>query len=266
VAGRHGSQGRWAVGKIRPLAPTSLVRYERLDLSKLSVVAEFVQRIERIERPVDLLVNNAGVMALPRRLVTVDGFEMQLATNYLGHFALTAQLLPLLLRGRDPRVVQVSSVSHRWANINLADLQMERGYRSLKAYARSKLAMLIFAIELQRRSDEAHWGLTSVAAHPGYARTALFERGPGTKSLIYAIHRGVGGFLAHSAAAGALPLLFAASSPKVKPGGYYGPQGVFGLAGPAGIASVSRRALDRKLAQSLWEATERLTGVRWPIA
>jgi len=264
VAGRHESQGRWAVGKIRPLAPASLVRYERLDLSKLSVITDFVERIERIERPVDLLVNNAGVMALPRRLVSVDGFEMQLATNYLGHFALTAQLLPLLLRGRDTRIVQVSSLSHRWANIDPEDLHLERGYSSLKAYAQSKLAMLIFAIELQRRSDAGKWRLTSVAAHPGYARTALFERGPGSKSLIHVIHRGVGRWLAHSAAAGALPLLYAATSPKVRPGEYYGPQGPFQLSGPSGVATMSKRAKDPKLGRRLWEISEQLTGVTWP--
>lgn len=224
-----------------------------------------MRRIERFERPIDLLVNNAGVMALPRRLVSVDGFEMQLATNYLGHFALTAQLFPLLRRGMDPRVVQVSSLSHRWTQINLDDLHMERRYRSLQAYAQSKLAMLIFAIELQRRSDAGKWGVMSVAAHPGYARTALFQNGPGHKSLIHKVHRTVGGWLGHSAAAGALPLLYAATAPKVKPGEYYGPQGAFELAGPSGIAPISKRAKDRDLARRLWEVSGRLTGVSWPV-
>ncbi len=264
VAGRHESQGRWAVGKIRPLAPASLVRFEQLDLSKLSAVSDFVRRIERFERPIDLLINNAGVMALPRRLVTVDGFEMQLATNYLGHFALTARLLPLLRSGMDPRVVEVSSLSHRWARINLDDLHMERRYRSLQAYAQSKLAVLMFGLELQRRSDQGNWRVMSVAAHPGYAQTALFQNGPGRKSLINRLHRTVGGWLGHSAAAGALPLLYAATAPEVKPGGYYGPQGAFQLAGPSGFASISRRAKDRELAQRLWEVSESLTGVSWP--
>lgn len=266
VAGRHESRGRWAVGKIRPLAPASLVRFERLDLSNLSVVADFVRRIERIERPIDLLMNNAGVMALPRRLVTVDGFEMQLATNYLGHFALTAQLLPLLLRGRETRVVQVSSLAHRWAKIDLADLQMERRYRSLKAYAQSKLAMLIFALELQRRSDAGKWGLMSVAAHPGYARTSLFEKGPGSKSLIHRIHSGVGRWLGHSAAAGALSLLYAATAPKVRPGEYYGPRGAFQWVGATGVAPVSKQARNRELAEQLWQVSEKLTGVSWSAA
>jgi NAD(P)-dependent dehydrogenase (short-subunit alcohol dehydrogenase family) len=266
VAGRHESQGRWTVGKIRPLAQASLVRFEQLDLSKLSAIADFVRRIERFERPIDLLVNNAGVMALPRRLVTVDGFEMQLATNYLGHFALTARLMPLLRRGLDPRVVQVSSLSHRWAQINLDDLHMERRYRPLQAYAQSKLAMLMFAIELQRRSDAGQWRVMSVAAHPGYARTALFQNGPGSRSLINRVHRTVGGWFGHSAAAGALPLLYAATAPKVKPGEYYGPQGAFQLAGPSGVAPIGARAKDRELARRLWEVSEGLTGVSWPEA
>jgi len=264
VAGRDESHGRWLVGKIRPLAPASLLRFERLDLSKLASIADFVGRVERLERPIDLLINNAGVMALPLRQVTVDGFEMQMATNYLGHFALTGQLLPLLLRGRDTRVVQVSSLSHRWARLNLNDLHMERGYRSLRAYAQSKLAMLIFAIELQRRSDAAKWRLTSVAAHPGYARTPLFEKGPGSGSLIHRVHRGIGGWLGHSAAAGAMSLLYAATALQVRPGEYYGPQGTFGLAGPTGIAPIHKRAKDSELAKRLWSASEKLTGVHWP--
>jgi NAD(P)-dependent dehydrogenase (short-subunit alcohol dehydrogenase family) len=264
VAGRDESHGRWAVGKIRPLAPASLVRFEKLDLANLAVVADFARRIHEMERPIDLLINNAGVMGVPQRQVTIDGFEMQLATNFLGHFALTAHLLPLLRRGRETRVVQVSSISHRWARIDLSDLQMERRYRAYKAYAQSKLATLIFAMELQRRSDAGRWRLLSVAAHPGYARTALFEKGPGQRSLVHRIHRNIGGWLGHSAAAGALPLLYAATAPKVRPGEYYGPQGAFELAGPSGVAPVSKRARDRELARHLWEVSDKLTGALWP--
>ncbi|HEY6487577.1 MAG: SDR family oxidoreductase [Terracidiphilus sp.] len=266
VAGRNESQGRWAVGKIRPLAPAALVRFEKLDLANLSSVADFGRRIERMERPVDLLVNNAGVMALPRRQVSVDGFEMQLATNYLGHFALTGHLLPLLRRGRATRIVQVSSLSHRLAAIDFEDLHLEHRYSPIKAYGQSKLAMLLFAFELQRRSDAGRWQLMSLAAHPGYARTPLFEKGPGVTSLIYRIHRKLGGLLGHSAASGALPLLYAATSTKVRPGDYYGPQGALELAGPSGVAGVGRRAQDRELAHQLWETSERLTGVAWPAS
>lgn len=264
LTGRDESHGRWIVGKIRPLAPASLLRFERLDLANLTAVADFVRRIEKLERPIDLLINNAGIMALPRRQVTVDGFEMQLATNYLGHFALTGLLLPLLRRGRETRVVHVSSLSHRWAKLNLSDLHMERSYRSLQAYARSKLAVLLFALELQRRSAAARWHLMSVAAHPGYARTALFERGPGARSLINRLHRSVAGWLAHPAASGALPLLYAATAPKVRPGEYYGPRGAFELGGPCGVASMSKQATDKDLARRLWEVSAELTGISWP--
>jgi NAD(P)-dependent dehydrogenase (short-subunit alcohol dehydrogenase family) len=264
VAGRDESQGRWAVGKIRPVAPASLVRFEQLDLANLSAVADFARRVERMSRPVDLLVNNAGVMALPQRQVTADGFEMQLAVNYLGHFALANHLLPLLRRGRDARVVQVSSLSHRLATIEFDDLQSERRYSPIKAYGQSKLAMLLFAFELQRRSDAGKWRVMSLAAHPGYARTPLFEKGPGTKSLIYKMHRGLSGWLAHSAASGALPILYAATAAKVRPGDYYGPQGALELAGPSGVAGISKKAQDRELAQKLWERSEQLTGLTWP--
>jgi NAD(P)-dependent dehydrogenase (short-subunit alcohol dehydrogenase family) len=218
-----------------------------------------------MERPVDLLVNNAGVLGLRRRQVTVDGFEMQLGTNYLGHFALTAHLLPLLRRGFDPRVVQVSSLTHHLAKIDFEDLNLERGYRPIKAYGRSKLAMLLFALELQRRSDQGRWRVLSVAAHPGYARTSLFEKGPGARSLIHRVHMGLSGVLGHSAAAGSIPLLYAATAPRVRPGEYYGPQGALELAGPSGPAGVAKKAQDRDLARRLWEVSVELTGVSWPV-
>ena len=265
IADRNESQGRWAVGRIRPLAPGSLIRFETLDLSSLSAVTDFVGRVVRLERPVDLLVNNAGVMGLPQRQVSADGFEMQLATNYLGHFALTAKLLPLLRPGFDPRVVQVGSLSHRMGTIHWNDLQMERRYAPMRAYNQSKLAQLMFAFELQRRSDSGRWGVLSVAAHPGYARTKLFAHGPGRRSVMHRLHQGLGVFLSHSAASGAVPVLFAATSPKAMPGGYYGPQGVFGLAGPPGAAGISERALDYEAARRLWDVSIELTGAEWPV-
>jgi NAD(P)-dependent dehydrogenase (short-subunit alcohol dehydrogenase family) len=266
LAGRDESQGRWAVDKIRALAPASLVRFEQLDLANLAAVAGFAHRVERMARPLDLLVNNAGVMALPQRQFTADGFEMQLGTNYLGHFALTERLLPLLRRGRDPRVVQVSSLSHRLAAIEFEDLHFERRYSPFRAYGQSKLALLLFTFELQRRSDRGNWGIMSLAAHPGYARTPLFEKGPGPHSLIYRMHRGLSGWLGHSAESGALPLLYAATSAKVRPGDYYGPQGALELAGPLGAAGISKKAKDRETARKLWEISEQLTGLTWPSA
>lgn len=266
LADRNESQGRWAVGRIRPLAPGSLIRCEPVDLSNLKSISDFVKRIHRMERPVDLLVNNAGVFALPRREVTADGFEMHFATNYAGAFALTAGLLSLLQGGLDPRVVQVGSLAHRLGTIHWHDLQLERTYAPVRAYSQSKLALLLFTFELQRRSDAGRWGLLSVAAHPGYARTELFAHGPGRRSLLNRMHKSLGTVLSHSAASGAVPVLYAATSPKAKPGGYYGPQGLLGLAGPTGAAAVGLLAQDFDTARRLWEVTETLTGVEWPEA
>lgn len=264
IADSNEAQGRWAVEKIRRLAPSSLVRFERLDLADLEIVKTFVRRIERIERPVDLLVNLAAVFSSARRQVTTDGFEMQLGTNYLGHFALTAQLLPLLRRGRDPRVVHVGSLSHRFASINLDDLHYERRYTPVKAYSQSKLAVLLFAFELQRRSDLGRWGVPSLAAHPGYARTSPMGSGRAKGSLLSHLHKSVGRLLSHSAAAGALPVLYAAAATNACPGAYYGPKGFLELGGSPGPATLSEAARDTELAQRLWEVSERLTGVTWP--
>ena len=157
---------------------------------------------------------------------------MQFGTNHLGHFALTARLMPLLRRASAPRVVSVSSLAHRTGFIDFGDLQGERVYSPWKAYGQSKLACLMFALELQRRSDAAGWKLTSIAAHPGFARTNLFASGPG--GLVSLASDFAAPFFGHSAADGARPILFAATSPEAKPGGYYGPGGIWRIARRAG--------------------------------
>lgn len=150
-----------------------------MDVASLDAIASFAKLLAREGDAVDLLFNNAGVMVLPERRTTQDEFEVQFGTNYLGHFAPTARLLPLLRRGQQPRVVNVSSILHRRCAIAFDDLQAERSYSPWGAYAQSKLAMLIFALELPRRSDVQGWGLTSLAVHPGWARTDLFANGSG---------------------------------------------------------------------------------------
>jgi NAD(P)-dependent dehydrogenase (short-subunit alcohol dehydrogenase family) len=177
LTGRDDRKGASAIEKIGREVPDAKAAYEHLDLASLASVADFAQRM-RARQSLDLLINNAGVMALPRRQTTADGFEMQFGTNYLGHFALTARLLPLLRRASEPRVVNVSSLAHRTGFIHFDDLQGVRVYSPWKAYGQSKLATLMFALELQRRSDAAGWNLTSNAAHPGFARTGLFASGP----------------------------------------------------------------------------------------
>jgi len=263
VAGSDEAQGREALSKIRPRARGALVRFERLDLGSLASVADFAGRLGNAGRPVDVLINNAGVLALRQRQATADGFEMQLGINYLGHFALTARLLPLLQRSRQPRVVHLSSLSQQRGSIHFEDLQLERSYTPWMANEQSNLASLIFALELQRRSDARGWGLLSVAAHPGNARTEQIAQGPGLASLLYRARWGFRFMLGQAAAGGAVPTLYAATAPKASPGGYYGPHGAFEPAGPPGLAWIADKANDLATARKLWAVSERLTGVKW---
>lgn len=266
VATNHEAEGREAAAAIRPRAPLSLVRFEKIDLASQRSVADFARHLADWGRPIDMLINNAGIMPAGQRRVSEDGFELQLATNYLGHYALTARLLPLLRRSRHPRVIQVSSLGHRHGRIHFDDLQLEQRYDTWRAYCQSKLAMLLFSRELQQRSDANGWGLICAAAHPGYARTDLLAAGLGVKSLVRRLHGSVGRILSHTAADGALPVLFAATAPNVAHGGYYGPVGPMEFVGPPGAASVARRARDEVASRRLWDVSEELTGVSWAAA
>jgi NAD(P)-dependent dehydrogenase (short-subunit alcohol dehydrogenase family) len=267
LAGRNEAKGRAATRSILALAPALNVRFELLDLASLASVTAFAERLLARDRPLDVLINNAGVMTPPTRRATVDGFELQFGTNYLGHFALTAQLLPLLKRATAPRVVEVSSGAHRMGGaIHFDDLQWKRTYKPWAAYAQSKLAMLMFALELQRRSDAGGWGLISNAAHPGYARTELIANGPGLDGLAWKINNLlIRPFLSQSAADGALPVLLAATSPDAKGAGYYGPAGPFELIGAPGPAVIGKHAKDPDVARKLWEISENLTRVQWAV-
>jgi NAD(P)-dependent dehydrogenase (short-subunit alcohol dehydrogenase family) len=231
--------------------------YEHLDLANLASIAAFAERIHA-RQSLDLLINNAGVMALPRRQTTADGFEMQFGTNHLGHFALTARLMPLLRRASGARVVSLSSLAHRTGRIDFNDLQGARVYSPWKAYGQSKLACLMFALELQRRSDVAGWNLISNAAHPGFARTNLFASGPG--GLVSLATGFAAPFFGHSAADGARPILFAATSPNARPGAYYGPGGIGELRGAPALALIMPQARDAVAAARLWDVSEKLAG------
>ena len=267
LTGRNEAKGRHALQIIRSQFPNAGIVYENLDLANLASVADFAARYASAHASLDLLINNAGVMALPQRQVTADGFEMQFGTNYLGHYALTARLLPLLRRGNRPRVVNLSSLAHRSGAIDFDDLQGTRSYRPLKAYSQSKLAMLMFALELQRRSDAAGWGLMSNAAHPGYSQTDLIANGPGASGLLWQINKAVGPLISQSAAEGALPTLFAATSPEAKAAGYYGPNWFYELKGPPVPAKIMPQAKDATAMARLWEVSAALTGVSFdPVA
>lgn len=261
IAGRNPRKGSDAVARIRQSAPHASVTFEPVDLADLASVAAFGQRLRKSRERIDTLINNAAVMTPPQRQTTTDGFELQFGTNYLGHFALTAHLLSLLRRGHDPRVVTLSSIAvRRNAAIDFDDLQAEKAYRPMPVYAQSKLACLMFALELQRRSDEAGWGLTSIAAHPGVSRTDLLHNAPGRHSA-QGLLRSVLWFLFQPAAQGALPTLFAATSPDARGGRYYGPDRLSETRGYPSEATIPATALELHVARRLWDVSEKLADV-----
>jgi NAD(P)-dependent dehydrogenase (short-subunit alcohol dehydrogenase family) len=258
MACRNTEKGERAAAELRAGALAGEVRVAALDLADLSSVEQFAARLGA-ER-VDLLINNAGLMAPPRRL-TADGFESQFGTNHLGHFALTGRLLGRLLAAPEPRVVTVSSIAHRTGRIRFSDLQGERRYISWLAYGQSKLANLMFCFELQRRATAAGTTLRSLAAHPGYARTNLqFAAPPWYEQAVMAVTNVLVG---QSAERGALPLLYAASSPDLPGGSFIGPDGFMEVRGYPRVLSAARHAYDEQVWRRLWEVSEELTGVRY---
>lgn len=261
LTGRNDAKGLDALARLRGEIPNANISYETLDLASLASVANFAARFAAAHASLDLLINNAGVMALPKRHTTSDGFEMQLGTNYLGHYALTAHLLPQLRRATKARVVNLSSMAHRQGKIHFDDLQSARSYSPWTAYCQSKLAMLMFALELQRRSDAAGWGLMSNAAHPGWARTDLVASGPGDSGLMGVAANLFSPLFGQSAAAGALPTLYAATSPDAGNAGYYGPNGFYEMKGAPAQARIMPQASDVAAAARLWDVSHKLTGV-----
>ncbi|WP_343655935.1 SDR family oxidoreductase [Paraburkholderia caribensis] len=258
IAGRNPSKGAAAVNQIRQSVPGANVTFGILDLASLESIEAFGESLRSSRDSLDLLINNAAVMTPPKRQVTSDGFELQFGTNYLGHFALTAQLLPLLRKGNKPRVVSLSSVAARSGTINFDDLQAERNYRPMPVYGQSKLACLMFALELQRRSDAAGWGIQSIAAHPGISRTDLLPNGAGAWSALGMARRYMW-FLFQPAAQGALPTIFAATSPQAQGGVYYGPDKLGETRGYPAVAKIPPQALDTSVAARLWIESEGLT-------
>jgi NAD(P)-dependent dehydrogenase (short-subunit alcohol dehydrogenase family) len=257
-----------AVRRIRAAVPEAKLTAAILDLASLASIRAFAAfYAARFPGPsLDLHINNAGVMALPHRETTADGFERQFATNYLGPFALTALLFAHLKPQPGTRIVTVASSAANLGRIDFGNLQSERLYKPMwGAYAQSKLADLIFALELQRRLTEACSPIRSTAAHPGYAVTNLQAHAQADRSLSGRVLNGLSVLLtpyfSQGAAQGALPTLFAATAPDAAPGGYYGPDGFQELKGPPAPAKVAPAAQDRTLAQRLWSETERLTGV-----
>jgi NAD(P)-dependent dehydrogenase (short-subunit alcohol dehydrogenase family) len=260
LAGRNAAKGAHAIERIRSQLPSAQIRFALLDLASLASIAAFGERLRGERGSLDVLINNAGVMTPPVRLETSDGFELQLGTNYLGHFALTAHLMPLLRQGRDARVVTLSSVAARSGAIDFDDLNARHGYKPMPVYSQSKLACLIFALELQRRSQAGGWGVQSIAAHPGVSRTDLLHNAPGRGSMVGRA-RSLLWFLFQPAWQGALPTLFAATSPDARGGHYYGPDKFGETRGYPTLAKVPAKALDQETAARLWRISEELTGI-----
>jgi NAD(P)-dependent dehydrogenase (short-subunit alcohol dehydrogenase family) len=265
LACRNPAKGERALASVRAVAPGADARLEALDLADLGSVREFAQRLGSEWDRLDLLINNAGVMAPPRR-TTTDGFESQFGTNHLGHFALTGLLLDRLSAagraGSDPRVVTLSSAAHRVGSIKFDDLQREHGYNNWLAYGQSKLANLMFCFELQRRVTAAGSPLRSLAAHPGYSATNLQSAGPARfyERWPMAVANKL---IAQSAEMGALPTLYAATAPDLPGGTFVGPDGLAEARGHPRIVGAAGKAYDEAAWLRLWEASEELTGVHY---
>ncbi|MFD9867246.1 SDR family oxidoreductase [Streptomyces niveus] len=268
MAVRTVAKGERARDEILARHPHARLDVRRVDLADLASVQEFADALIADGTPIDLLVNNAGVMAPPSRLETADGFELQMGSNFLGPFALTVRLLPLLLAAESPRVATMSSGTANYGRIDFADLQWRsRRYSANRSYAQSKLADLILTRQLARISAERGWNLLSTGAHPGYTRTNLQTAGASLGSgrmTLTRLFTKIDFLPSQDAEQGTEPLLYAATSPDAVAAGYYGPGGRFGLVGPTTTARITRRALDDALNARLWAEAERLTGVALP--
>jgi NAD(P)-dependent dehydrogenase (short-subunit alcohol dehydrogenase family) len=261
LACRDLEKGRRAIEQIGREVAEPCVHLEQLDLADLSSVRDFAERLSYSHDRLDVLVNNAGIMAPPRR-ETVDGFESQFGTNHLGHFALTGELLPLLSAAPAARVVTLTSIMHRFGWLRLEDLQMRHRYVNWLAYGQSKLANLMFAVELGRRAAAAGSPLVSVAAHPGYAATNLQFAAPATsveRGTMWVLNQTI----AQSGEQGALPVLYAATMPGLSGGALVGPDGFMELRGHPRLTRGAGRAYDETAARALWQRSEELTGVRY---
>lgn len=252
-----------AVRLLRAECPSAKVEVEPLELGSLASIRSAAEAIKARHPRLDLLLNNAGVM-IPPYGKTEDGFETQLGTNHLGHFALTGLLLDRLLDTPRSRIVTMSSNAHHLGRIRFEDLHFERGYRAWAAYGQSKLANLLFTYELQRRLGKARASTLAVAAHPGWAKTEL-QRHALRNWMNKVSYPLLGVFLCHSAAQGALPMLRAAVDPTVQGGEYYGPTGFLEFIGPPARVGSNRRSLDVAVQQRLWQVSEGLTGVAYPL-
>jgi NAD(P)-dependent dehydrogenase (short-subunit alcohol dehydrogenase family) len=263
---RNPAKGQAALARIRAAHPGAHVSTRELDLASLASVAALGDTLRAEGRPVDILVNNAAVMTPATRHVTEDGLELQFGTNFLGHFALVAHLMPLLLAGR-ARVTTMTSFAARTAKISWDDLQSERSYGPMRAYEQSKLAIMLFGLELDRRSRAAGWGISSNVAHPGLTSTNLQASGPnlGRKRASpmdrWFKRLSRTGFLVQTVSSGLRPALYAATDPHARGGAFYGPDGFAHLTGGPTEQPIYRTARSADDARRIWDVAERLAAV-----
>jgi NAD(P)-dependent dehydrogenase (short-subunit alcohol dehydrogenase family) len=271
LAVRNRQRGEDALARLDADSPGNSAELALLDLASLASVRSFAEKELAQRRPIHILINNAGVMAPPKRLETTDGFELQFGTNVLGHFALTALLMPALQLAATespdrPRIVTIASIAHKRGRLNFDDLQCIKSYAPMRAYQQSKLGDLIFAFELDRRLRAANSTVMSIAAHPGVADTNLFQTGDHAP-LETAARKLLGHVISivlNTDAEGALPTLYAATSPEAEDGGYYGPQGFQEMRGEEVVkAKIAPQAVDIAAAARLWQVCKDLTGINF---
>jgi NAD(P)-dependent dehydrogenase (short-subunit alcohol dehydrogenase family) len=260
LAVRNLDKGNQAADRIKAKSPNAVIAVQELDLTSLESVRKAADELRSTHPRIDLLINNAGVMYVPTRETTQDGFEMQFGTNHLGHFALTGQLLDNILPVEGSRVVTVSSFGHRiLARIHFDDLQLERKYNRVEAYGQSKLANLLFTYELQRRFKLKGDPTVALAAHPGFADTELMRHLPGFIPDFFWRP------FAQPTDMGALPTLRAATDPGAQGGQYYGPDGIGEVQGSPKAVESSKQSHNEDLQRRLWMVSEELTGVTYPV-
>jgi NAD(P)-dependent dehydrogenase (short-subunit alcohol dehydrogenase family) len=263
LAVRDVARGEACAARIRTAHRDAKLSVSALDLASLASIKDFAERISDTAPRIDILLNNAGLGLQEKRATTFDGFERQFGTNHLGHFALTGRLIPALLRAPLPRVVTIASIAHRRGVIALDDLQTERPYSGRRAYGQSKLANLMFALELDRRARAEKSRLVSVAAHPGVATTG-FVAATQMPAVMAKIGQFAISLFGQDAAHGALPGLYAATMPEVQGGQYWGPDGFMEIRGTPALAKLAPQAQDRATWSKLWAASENLTAVTYP--
>lgn len=264
IAARDAAKAERVMGTIRQAVPDATLEAWPLDTASLASVRAFAARWRERNRLIDMLLLNAGISWVPEREESVDGFERQLATNYLGHFALTGLLLPDMRPGSASRIVPVASLAHRRGRLH-DDLQLRQGYEAQGAYRQSKLAMLMFGLELDRRLNAAGSEIRSIPVHPGWAVTDIFRRGGRASGFQRLVGSLIFRALGQSAAQGALPLLYAATSPEAEGGVYYGPDDRREATGYPAQATIEPHARDKADSERLWVLSEELTGVRFAL-